>query len=71
MIFEDMITRLDAIATERYPMITNLDVDALNDAKTIIDKYQKIQHIVKYDYGKGYQPNETIARIKEILEDEK
>ena len=32
--------------------------------------YQKIQLIVRYDWGKGYQHSETINRIKEVLEDE-
>lgn len=35
----------------------------------IICKYQKIKHILKYDWDNGYQHSETINRIKEVLED--
>lgn len=65
---ESIITRLDAIATERYPMITNLDVDALNDAKTIVDKYQKIQKIYETWLADGrMDTHKAISKISEVL----
>lgn len=42
MNLNEVITRLDAIATDRYPMITDSDVEALKIAMDIIkEKEQK------------------------------
>ena len=44
MTLNDVITRLDAIATERYPMITDLDAEALRIAIKYIEQKPKIGH---------------------------
>ena len=36
MTFNDVITRLDAIATDRYPIITDSDIEALKIAMDIV-----------------------------------
>ena len=41
MTHEDMLTRLDAISTERYPLITDLDIDALKMAIKLLDAEYK------------------------------
>ena len=41
---ESIKTRLDAIATERYPMITDLDVEALRMAIKAIEQVPKLQN---------------------------
>lgn len=40
---EDMLTRLDAISTEKYPLITELDIDALKMAVSILDQESSIR----------------------------
>jgi hypothetical protein len=44
--------------------------DRVTEANEIVKKYQKIQHIVRYDWGKGYQHSETISRIKEVMDED-
>ena len=47
MTLNDVITRLDAIATERYPMITDLDVEALRIAIKDIEQESKTGHWIR------------------------
>lgn len=43
--------------------------DSIDVAVDIMRKYQKIKHILKYDWDNGYQNSETISRLKEVIED--
>ncbi len=50
--------------------IESCRADRVAEANEIVKKYQKIQHIVRYDWGKGYQISETLNRIKEVMDED-
>lgn len=77
MTFNEVITRLDAIATERYPMITDLDVEAISEAIKFTHRCQKIQEILKdehyddFDSHNYYGYYMRVQDIRKVLEDGK
>ena len=53
---------------DKNVVLTEEEALANTIALNVMRKYQKIEHIIRYDWGKGYQLSETINRIKEVLE---
>lgn len=78
MTLNDVITRLDAIATDRYPIITDSDIEALKIAMDIVKEKEKeqilppnieeaLEYLSDYDEYSPYQEaiNTVITYIKE------
>ena len=68
----EVITRLDAIAMDRYPMITDSDVEALKIAMDNVKRYQSIVAIIDKEYENIYPTNADILKldlIKDIIDE--
>ncbi len=72
MTLNDVITRLDAIATDRYPIITDSDIDALKIAMDNVKKYQSIVAIIEKEYKNIYPTDADVFKldlIKAIIDE--
>ncbi len=59
MTLNDVITRLDAIATDRYPIITDSDIDALKIAIDIVKEKEEMSSISATQYGQIIEEGKT------------
>lgn len=72
MTLNEVITRLDAIATDKYPIITDSDVEALKIAMDNVKRYQSIVAIIDKEYENIYPTNADVFKldlIKDIIDE--